>query len=107
MTGYASPSVNRSLVCNGHASGELQGLSIGGDGIIQGLFSNGQTAEIGQIALAKFASPGGLNKMGSNLFATTINSGVNMITAQRAYQANAKVITTTDQMMSELMNIKR
>lgn len=138
MTGYASPSVNRSLVCNGHASGELQGLSIGGDGIIQGLFSNGQTAEIGQIALAKFASPGGLNKMGSNLFATTINSGaavinapgrgglgeispnslemsnadiatefINMITAQRAYQANAKVITTTDQMMSELMNIKR
>jgi len=32
---------------------------------------------------------------------------INMITAQRAYQASAKVITTTDQMMSELMNIKR
>jgi len=30
-----------------------------------------------------------------------------MITAQRAYQANAKVITTTDAMMAELMNIKR
>jgi flagellar hook protein FlgE len=30
-----------------------------------------------------------------------------MITAQRAYQASAKVITTTDAMMAELMNIKR
>jgi flagellar hook protein FlgE len=32
---------------------------------------------------------------------------INMITAQRAYQASAKVVTTTDQMMSDLMNIKR
>jgi flagellar hook protein FlgE len=138
MTGYASPSVNRSLVSDGHSSGELQSLSIGSDGIINGFFSNGQTADIGQIALASFASPWGLNKMGSNLFTATMNSGdalinkpgtgglgeispsslemsnadiatefINMITAQRAYQANAKVITTTDQMMSELMNIKR
>jgi flagellar hook protein FlgE len=138
MTGYASPSVNRSLVSDGHSSGELQSLSVGSNGIINGFFSNGQTADIGQIALAQFASPWGLNKMGSNLFAPTMNSGdalinkpgtgglgeispsslemsntdmatefINMITAQRAYQANAKVITTTDQMMSELMNIKR
>ncbi len=32
---------------------------------------------------------------------------INMITAQRAYQASAKIVTTTDSMMSELMNIKR
>ncbi len=32
---------------------------------------------------------------------------INMITAQKAYQASAKVITTTDEMMSALMNIKR
>lgn len=37
----------------------------------------------------------------------TATEFINMITAQRAYQANAKVITTTDAMMSELMNIKR
>ena len=138
MTGYAGASVNRALVSNGHSSGELQSLSIGSDGVLDGFFSNGQTANLGQIALAKFTSPWGLNKIGSNLFAETINSGdalinkpgtgglgeispnslemsntdiatefINMITAQRAYQANAKVITTTDQMMSELMNIKR
>lgn len=138
ITGYASPSINRSLVSDGHRSGDLQSLSIGIDGVISGLFTNGQTADIGQIALAKFVSPWGLEKRGSNLFAWTPEAGsevrnkpgtggvgeispsslemsntdlatefINMITAQRAYQANAKVITTTDQMMAELMNIKR
>jgi flagellar hook protein FlgE len=138
MTGYAGASVNRSLISNGHSSGELQSLSVGSDGVLNGFFSNGQTVDLGQVALAKFASPWGLNKMGSNLFAPTMNSGtalinkpgtggvgeispnslemantdiatefINMITAQKAYQASAKVITTTDQMMSDLMNIKR
>ncbi len=32
---------------------------------------------------------------------------INMITAQRAYQASAKIVTVTDSMMAELMNIKR
>lgn len=138
MTGYASPSVNRSLVSNGWASGELQSLSIGDDGVIDGFFTNGQSAGIGQIALAKFTNTLGLKKMGSSLFAATVSSGdalinkpgtgglggispnslemsnadiatefINMITAQKAYQASAKVVTTTDQMLSELMNIKR
>jgi len=138
MTGYASPSVNRSLASDGWASGELQSLSIGDDGVIDGFFTNGQSAGIGQIALAKFTNTLGLKKMGNSLFAATVSSGdalvnkpgtgglggispnslemsnvdiatefINMITAQKAYQASAKVVTTTDQMMSELMNIKR
>ena len=138
MTGYTSPSVNRSLISNGWASGELQSLSIGDDGVIDGFFTNGQSAGIGQIALAKFTNTLGLKKMGSCLFAATVSSGdalvnkpgtgglggispnslemsnadiatefINMITAQKAYQASAKVISTTDQMLSELMNIKR
>lgn len=138
MTGYASSSVNRSLVRNGWASGELQSLSIGNDGVIDGFFTNGQSLGIGQIALAKFTNTLGLKKMGSSLFAATVSSGdalvnqpgtgglggispnslemsnadiatefINMITAQKAYQASAKVVSTTDQMMSELMNIKR
>ncbi len=138
MTGYASPSVNRSLVSDGWASGELQSLTVGSDGVINGFFTNGQSMPIGQIALAKFMNTLGLKKVGSCLFAATESSGnalvnkpamgglgkinsnslemsntdiakefINMITAQKAYQANAKVITTTDQMLSELMNIKR
>ena len=138
MTGYASPSANRSIVSDGWASGELKSLAIESDGVIDGFFTNGQSAGIGQIALAKFTNTSGLMKMGSCLFAATVNSGdalvnqpgagglgeispnslemsnadiatefINMITAQKAYQASAKVVTTTDQMMSELMNIKR
>ena len=138
LTGYASPSVNRSLVSDGWASGELQSLSIGSDGVIDGSFTNGQSMAIGQIALAKFSNTLGLKKMGNSLFAATVSSGdalinkpgtggageispnslemsnvdiatefINMITAQKAYQASAKVVTTTDQMMSELMNIRR
>jgi flagellar hook protein FlgE len=138
LTGYAGPSVNNSLVSNGWASGELQSLSVGSDGVIEGFFTNGQFMAIGQVALAKFTNTWGLKKVGSCLFAATESSGnalvnkpgtgglgkinsnslemsntdiakefINMITAQKAYQANAKVITTTDQMMSELMNIKR
>ena len=138
MTGYASSSSVTSLASDGYSSGILKGLSVGQDGIISGSFTNGQTAEVAQIVLAAFSNPGGLVRMGDNLFGETIVSGsalqnipgsagvgeinsnslemsnvdiaaefVNMITAQRAYQASSKVITTTDAMMSELMNIKR
>jgi flagellar hook protein FlgE len=35
------------------------------------------------------------------------NEFSNMITAQRAFQANARVITTSDEMLQELVNLKR
>ena len=35
------------------------------------------------------------------------NEFIRMITAQRNYQANAKTITTADQLLAELMNLKR
>jgi len=138
VTGYASTSAVTSLTSDGFSSGILQDLSVMQDGILSGFFTNGQTADVGQIVLANFANSGGLKRSGNSLFAETNASGsaiqnkpgaagmgtinsnslemsntdiatefVNMITAQRAYQANAKVITTTDSMMSELMNIKR
>ncbi|HPL62834.1 MAG TPA: flagellar hook protein FlgE [Syntrophales bacterium] len=138
ITGYASTSVIKSLSNDGYASGLLKSLSVESDGIISGFFTNGQTAEVGQICLADFDNPWGLKRMGSNLFAETVTSGaaimntpgasglgeltanslemsntdiatefINMITAQKAYQASARVITTTDAMMSELMNIRR
>jgi flagellar hook protein FlgE len=138
VTGYGSTSVVKSLTHDGYASGNLKSLSITQEGILNGFFTNGQTANVGQIVLADFSDPWGLKRMGSNLFAETLTSGsaiqnvpgsagmgeinpnslemsntdiatefINMITAQRAYQASAKVVTTTDQMMAELMNIKR
>jgi flagellar hook protein FlgE len=138
ITGYSSPSAIKSLSNDGYASGDLKSLSISSDGIISGFFTNGQTADIAQIVLAKFNDPNGLKKMGNNLFGETVNSGpaiknspgtagmgevkanslemsnvdvatefINMITAQKAYTASARVITTEDSMMTELMNIRR
>jgi flagellar hook protein FlgE len=138
ITGYASASAVKALYNDGYPSGVLKSLAIEGDGTITGYFTNGQTTSLGQIALADFANPWGLKKMGQNLFSETLTSGqaiintpgsgglgdlkssslemsntdigtefINMITAQRAYQANAKIITTTDDMMTALMNTKR
>jgi flagellar hook protein FlgE len=111
---------------------------VGQNGLISGVFSNGRTQALGQIALANFADPSGLLKTGGSLFTTSANSGVpqigvagvggrgtmtgstlegsnvdlgqeftNMIVAQRGFEANAKVITTSDELLQDLVNLKR
>ena len=130
-------SVN-SLSQNGYGAGFLKSVAVSEDGLITGIFTNGQTRQIGQVALAKFVAPTELTKAGRNLFAESYDSGqpivgaagtsgigrtlsnalelsnvdlaeefVRMITAQRGFQANSRVITTTDEMISELVNLKR
>ncbi len=137
ITGYASSSVIKSLSDNGYSSGVLKSLSMKDDGIISGFFTNGQTATLGQIILADFPNSSGLQKVGNyfgqtvasgeaiknepgsgglgSIMSNTLEVSntdvakefINMITAQRAYQASSRVITTADQMLTELMNIKR
>lgn len=120
---------------DGNAPGSLQGMSIGSDGIITGRYSNGDTKIIGQIPIAIFKNPAGMESIGNNLFVTTNNSGdfdgvgqetgdimggvlemsnvdlssefTEMITTQRGFQANSRVITTSDDMLQELVNLKR
>ncbi len=124
---------------DGYAAGELQEFTIGSDGVIYGVYSNDQTQPLGMIALATFTNPSGLSKIGSNLYATTANSGSftggvaagtggtgslssgtlemsnvdlseqlsEMMVAQRAYQANSKIITTSDNMMETVINMLR
>ena len=122
---------------DGYTSGRLLGFSIGSDGVIQGRYSNGQSLAQGQIVLASFMNPQGLQPIGNTAWAESsesgqpsvgtpsqgnrgvINSGsleesnsdltaelVNMITAQRAYQANAQTIKTQDQLMQTLINLR-
>jgi len=122
---------------NGYTTGQLSGFSIGTDGIIQGRYSNGQTRDQGQIALANFVNPQGLSALSGNQWVETSASGqpligapstgsngslqagalessnvdittelVNMITAQRVYQANAETIKTEDQVQQTLMNLR-
>lgn len=136
-TQYSSDSVVISQGQDGFGAGNLVKISIDGDGIVTANYSNGQRIKVSQIALAKFPNVGGLSKSGGNLYAASDNSGaprvgipsselgkiftnaleqsnvdlaqefVKMITTQRGFQANSKIITTTDEMLGELINLKR
>ncbi len=137
-TQYADSSATFSQTQDGFPAGSLSGVSVGSDGLISGIFSNGEIKAIAQLALAMFNSPWGLEKKGDNLWAETIKSGnvsvglpgtagrgtivsnaleqsnvdiatefVKMISAQRAFQANAKMITTSDELLNEVVNLKR
>ncbi len=120
----------------GYPNGELTNISFGTDGSIYGRYSNGQTIKKGQIAVAEFNNAMGLEKVGDNLYAASLNSGdaqimditkdggymnsgvlegsnvdlakefTDMITTQRGFQANSKVITTSDEMLQILRGLK-
>jgi flagellar hook protein FlgE len=108
------------------------------DGVITGIYSNGEVIPLYRVAVAKVVNPLGLEKVGGNLYKTTRLSGeaptyhpgtngtgniapnsleqsnvdianefVKMITTQRGFQANGKIITVTDEMLQELINLKR
>jgi flagellar hook protein FlgE len=122
----------------GSALGTLESFSLGSDGTITGVFSNGLRQAIGQLALASFANPNGLIKAGNSSFEVGDNSGTpqiglagsggrgtlqagalemsnvdlaqeftGLIIAQRGFQANSKVITTSDQILNDLVNMKQ
>jgi flagellar hook protein FlgE len=138
LTGFANTMTASATGQDGYASGILENIAIGSDGIITGIFSNGVSRTMGQIYLADFNNAGGLLKIGSSLFNESANSGTavagiagetisgsitsgalemsnvdlaqeftSMIVAQRGFQANAKIITTSDSMLAELVNLKR
>ncbi|KIH77562.1 flagellar hook protein FlgE [Geoalkalibacter ferrihydriticus] len=136
-TQYSSDSIVISQGQNGFGAGSLVRIAIDGDGIVTANYSNGERIRVAQIALAKFPNTNGLTKEGSNLYASSANSGdprvgvpgaelgkiftnaleqsnvdlaqefVKMITTQRGFQANSRIITTTDEMLGELINLKR
>lgn len=126
-----------SLTQDGFASGRLSGFSTSPDGTILGRYTNGQSRALGQIALANFTNPQGLQPLGNNSWAETSASGgpligapgsgslgvlqssatedsnvdltaelVNMITAQRVYQANAQTIKAQDAVLQTLVNLR-
>lgn len=136
-TQFNSESVVISQNQNGFGAGNLTGVEIDPDGIVIASYSNGQQTKIAQLVLGKFVNPNGLRLVGSNLFSETTSSGpartglpgpelgkvftnsleqsnvdmgaefVRMITAQRGFQANSKIITTVDELLGELINLKR
>ncbi len=137
MTQFGSGFGVNTLEQDGFASGQLSGFSIGADGIVLGRYSNGQSQKLGQVALANFTNPQGLQPLGNARWSETPSSGtplvgapgtaslgalqsaaledsnidltaelVNMITAQRVYQANAQSIKTQDAVLQTLVSMR-
>ncbi|MGZ3743188.1 MAG: flagellar hook protein FlgE [Pseudobdellovibrionaceae bacterium] len=123
---------------DGAAAGTITSLSFNDEGNLTAIYSNGQAADLAQVALAKFENPEALFKVGNNRLKESRDSGgpsmgapgssgrgklfakslerstvdlatefVNMIQNQRGFQANAKTITTTDELLNEVIQLKR
>jgi len=84
LTQVAGPSSTYSTQTDGYSSGSLQTFSVAGDGTIQGVFSNGATLALGQLALASFTNSQGLLKNGSNSYLASLSSGQPTIGAPKA-----------------------
>jgi flagellar hook protein FlgE len=61
---------------NGYASGEYQSFTIGSNGTVSATYSNGQSQNVGQIALATVSNEQGLSDVGSTEYQTTAASGL-------------------------------
>src|SRR5579883_3227070 len=138
VTQNAAPSATSSTQQDGYSSGTLLNFTIESNGVIQGIFSNGQTNPLGQIALANFANEQGLIRNGSNEFLSSLSSGAanvgipgtggrgtlsggaleqsnvdiatefaQLILMERSYQANAKAVTTFDEVTQTAINLKQ
>ncbi|MEK6621799.1 MAG: flagellar hook-basal body complex protein, partial [Planctomycetota bacterium] len=123
---------------DGYPYGTFDTVSVGSDGTLKALYTNGITQDITQLKVALFNNLNGLAKAGDNLFIQTTASGdatyttggsgragtvasgflegsnvdmatelTALITAQRGFQLNTKVITTADEILAEAVNLKR
>jgi flagellar hook protein FlgE len=123
---------------DGSSAGKLTSFIVGEDGVIRGVFSNGVTRDLGQVLLARFANPAGLEQKGQNMFAQGVNSGlpiqgrpgddgigtlvsgavelsntdigrnlIDLVLATTQYRGNSRVIATAQQLLDELLNLRR
>ncbi|MEI8094051.1 MAG: flagellar hook protein FlgE [Spirochaetales bacterium] len=137
-TQSAAANSNKSYRQDGYGLGYLENFGIDSSGQITGVYSNGTSRTLGQVALASFTNPGGLEKAGDSTYQKTNNSGdanigasgtagkgkliagalemanvdladafTDMIVTQRGFQANSRTIQTADQMLQELIGLKR
>ncbi len=105
ITGFFTNGVSRSLAQISLASfNNPSGLVRSGDNIYEDSANSG-LAVLGFSGTSSQSTitPGALE--GSNVDIS--QEFTNMIIAQRGFQANARVITTSDEMLSELVNLKR
>jgi len=123
---------------DGFATGKLTSFIVGEDGVIRGVFSNGASRNLGQIRMARFSNPAGLEQKGQNLFSAGVNSGlpvqgnpgnegigqiiagavelsntdigrnlIDLVLATTQYRGNTRVINSAQQLLDELLNLRR
>lgn len=138
VTQFAEASSTKVFEQDGYSMGYLETFKIDQSGVITAVYSNGSNRTIGQVALASFTNPNGLEKTGETNYVQSNNSGManigpsgiagkgkiiagtlemsnvdlaeqftDMIVTQRGFQANSKTIQTSDQMLQELLTLKR
>jgi flagellar hook protein FlgE len=136
-TQYGSNFGVTSIIQDGYTTGQLIGMSIDKNGIVEARFTNGRAQVLGQVAMANFINPNGLQQLADTNWSQTFTSGdalrgaaggtgfgliqsgaleasnvditeqlVNMITAQRNFQANAQMIQTADAITQTIINIR-
>ncbi len=80
-TQYGSASSVNQLTQGGYTTGSLTGVNVGSDGVVEGNYSNGQSRALGQIVLASFTNPNGLQSLGNNQWALSSVSGPELVSA--------------------------
>ena len=137
LTQYAGGMTAAITQQNGFPAGSLQSFDVAQDGTIVGNYTNGRTRSIGQVAIAVFTNPGGLERV-AGVWRETPNSGLaqvgvagsggrglmsagtlemsnvdlaeeftRLIVAQRGFQGNARVVSTADEILQEVVNLRR
>jgi flagellar hook protein FlgE len=136
ITQFADPNGNAKvnlLQQNGFPAGELQSVTVNDKGRVVGSYSNGRTIDLAEITLASFNGPNNLKRVDGGAFEVTDESGpasygasgnvvgsslegsntdiadefTKLIVTQQAYSANTRVISTTNQMVQDLLNMLR
>lgn len=118
---------------NGSAAGELQSIAVDQQGRIIGTYSNGRTIPLAAVSLVNFNGQNYLKQLNGNAYAETADSGPplqnatgtivgsaleasntdiadefsKLIVTQQAYSANTRIITTTNSMVQDLLNVIR
>ena len=136
ITQFADPNGNvqvNLLQQNGFAAGTLQTVSVSDKGRVVGTYSNGRSMDLAEITLANFSGTNGLKRLDGGAFSATDESGpptynasgkilgsslegsntdiadefTKLIVTQQAYSANTRVISTTNTMMQDMLNMLR
>ncbi len=121
------------LTQNGFPAGSLQSVSVSDKGRVVGAYSNGRTIDLAEVTLASFSGANSLKRLDGGAFAATEESGAavlgapgkivgsslegsnvdiadeftKLIVTQQAYSANTRVVTTSNQMVQDVLNMLR